>query len=188
MSTKSVLIIAGVVVLLVIGGFFGYNQLNSSDEDTSSSSSSESSVVNQTSEPTDDIDSRDEPVVGSIDGQDLSYQIPNSVESKSSSDLYKRNVNPSSCDYYGESDQLVVVFYQSGSECVDESGFSGSETVEFAGFELTRQGRDTSQGDMLYFQTYQASDEVISGFLYKDIFESDVEADMVSVLESITQE
>jgi hypothetical protein len=191
MNPKTILVSIIALAVLIGGGFVVYTQLNSSEvsetESTSEVSSESSSLERSESSESSDESASIDPIIESVDG-DVSFNPPSSIQEKTTSDLHKQNVTPSACTYYGESDALVVVLYNEGTDCVTQGNFSGSESVTIGDFDLTQVSQSTRQGDMLYFDSYQANDTVTAGFLYKDIRADAVEADIIATLESIAQE
>lgn len=180
-----VLVVAGAAA---VGGYFLFIE-DSEDED-----SDDTEMVTDTSddstEPTQLPDENTTTSV-SLNDQAVSFFVPNTLTEVTSgqTSFYKNYPQVDSCEYVGEDSnrELIVVAFETDSDCVDTSRFSDEGTNEIGSFTLSRQSVEGNK-DILFYEETTLGNDVSLGFLYKEKFESSVSSDIQDVLESFEVE
>jgi len=186
MRGNGLIIILTVVAIAIAGvaGFLIFQNMEDSETDTTEESEMTDDMTNETSMLSDLPDNSD---TQSVELTDLgvSFFVPNDVTETTSPTIYKKYQNVAECAYVGQDEeQLLVVAYETGSDCVLDADFESTGTRAVGESTLATSTRTGRSGDVLNLETVDLGNGVSMGFFYKTQFEVPVQAEVDEILSS----
>lgn len=202
MKNAGLLLLALVVAIAIgVGGFI---LIDSSDDSEDSDATNESSQnetndvadtdnsANETSEPTGLPDTGNTTSV-SLDSLGVSFFVPASVSETTDPSIHKQYQNPDSCEYIGQGENILVIAFETGTDCENTGDFTaaGSRVVTTSDQTLTLSASTIDgqkDGTVLRYESIDLDNNVTVGFFYKESVASQAESTVTTVLETFEVE
>lgn len=185
-------ILPGAIVLLVVaaGAFFLLSSSNNSEDSNSETTESPNRAnnENETSTPTSmEYDSSSNNI--SLAELSLSFNTPTRIQEVSELSLYKQIPNVENCVFVGQdsNNELVIVAYSNGSNCLNTEDFDETGTRSVEGFSIIEHSSARNKTDLL-LDIVELSNGSKMGFLYKVEFTNNSRPIIAQILSSIQSE
>lgn len=206
-------IVLGIVTLVVVAiaglVFFSNNSNNNSNNNTdlttNNSETDRATEANSTNKDTTVTNSNSDPAVSelnpdpdtdssfgeliSIEGLDLSLEIPAEISQVESLNVYKKLANYDNCDYMGEgsNEELVILISEIGSSCFREGDFDSVGADTLAGYNIEQLSSQRNKTDLLA-RRVQLDNNVEIVFMFKQEYAVRQEQNIDSILSTVTLE